>query len=585
MSGVPQDAAAAFRRIEQIFGDRYAPERLVAASSERYLFVAVDKLLGRRVSLRTNLDPHAPARRWFLREAEALGQLDHPAIRHVYDAGVRDDVAFRVGNWVDGESLQEAAQRGPRLLPLVLTLARDILGALEHAHANGIVLRRLVPQSLVVTVAGRAVVTDLRFCSWTLPAVPAGVEPTGTAFLAPEVRDGSPGDPTSDVYTAGAVLYFAITGQEPTLAPTAIRRPSLLRPTTPRTLERVVLRALAADPDDRYLTAAEMLDDLASDAGTSESPVYQASGFAVQESLNADPARFEKRLRRALGDDYELLAPLGQGAFGRVFKVRDLHLEREVALKVLHPHLTLDPTVVERFRREAQLAAKLHHPYIANVFDISGRSGLLWYTMEYVNGPSLAQLVEKRGRLPVEQVVEFVHQALEALEIAHRDGVVHRDLKPENLLVSPDGTIRLTDFGLAMALRGGRFGGATSQSGTPMFAAPEQLLGEKVDVRTDLYSLAAVAYFALLGEPPFRGPTPESVLAKQAVDRFPSLRAARPDVPPLLEAALSQALRSNPAARFPSAAAFAEALEQALRSDAEPARWSGLAARWLGLPG
>jgi serine/threonine-protein kinase len=577
------DSADAFRRIDQIFGERYKLEHLVAASSERLLFVAFDRLLGRHVSLRANLDPLAPARTWFLREAEALGQLDHPAIRHVYDAGLRDEVAFRVGNWVDGESLFEAAQRGPRLLPLVLTLARDLLSALEHAHANGIIVRRVVPQSLVVTTAGRAVMTDLRYSSWTLPSLPAGEQASGSAYMAPEVRDGSAGDPTSDVYTAGAVLYFAITGIEPPLEPAAIRRPSTIRPTTPRTLERVVLRALSADPDDRYLTAAEMFDDLASDAGTSESPAYQTSGIASQQ-MAEDGVRFEKRLRRALGDDYELLMPLGRGAFGRVYKVRDLHLEREVALKVLHPHLTLDPTIVERFRREAQLAAKLQHPFIANVFDISGRSGLLWYTMEFVNGPSLAQLVERRGPLPVEQVVDFLHQALEALDVAHRDGVVHRDLKPENLLVAPDGTIRLTDFGLAMALRGGRFGSTTSQSGTPMFAAPEQLLGEKVDVRTDLYSLAAVAYFALLGEPPFRGPNPESILGKQVVDRVPSLARLRTDVPPELEAVLMRAIRSAPEARFPSAAAFADALEQALRGTDSQTGLAALAARWLGLP-
>lgn len=584
MTTRPPDAAEAFRRVEQVFGDRYAIERLVAASAERHLFVAVDRILARRVSLRVHLEPHGPARGWFLREAEALGQLDHPAIRHVYDAGVRDGIAYRVGNWVDGEALAEAASRGPRLLPLILTLARDLLGALEHAHANGIVIRRIVPQSLVVTTAGRAVVTDVRFSSWTVPAIPPGVGPTHLGYMAPETRDGSLGDPTADVYTAGAVLYYAITGAEPALDPVALKRPSAIRPTTPRTLERVVLRALSANPDRRYLTAAEMLEDLASDAGHGEAPTYQAAGTA-QQAIPEDNAHFERRLRRALGDDYELLAPLGQGAFGRVYKVRDLHLEREVALKVLHPNLTLDPVVVERFRREAQLAGKLQHAFIANVFDISGRAGLLWYTMEFVNGPSLAQLVEKKGPQPVETVLEWVHQALEALMVAHRDGVVHRDLKPENMLLAPDGTIRLTDFGLAMALRGGRFGGATSQSGTPMFAAPEQLLGEKVDARTDLYSLAAVAWFALIGEPPFRGPNPEAVLGKQVVDRLPDLAARRPDVPPTLVEVLTRALRSDPAARYPSATAFADALEQAVGEEGATPGLTGLAARWLGLPG
>src|SRR5439155_573189 len=139
-----------------------------------------------------------------------------------------------------------------------------------------------------------------------------------------------------------------------------------------------------------------------------------------------------------------------------------------------------------------------------------------WYTMELVPGSNLAQLVHKQGPLSLDQTVRVVDQGLSALEHAHPLGLVHRDLKPENMLIEPDGRLRITDFGLALALRGdARWGGATSRSGTPQFAAPEQLLGERVDQRADLYSLAAAAYFALLGRPPFEGATPEIVLARQ----------------------------------------------------------------------
>lgn len=578
------DPSDLFRRVEHVFADRFRLERLVAASSERVLFVAADTLLRRRVSLRVNLFPNEPTRAWFLREAEALGQLDHPSIRHAYDAGLRDDIAYRVGNWVDGESLLEAAQRGPRLLPSVHGLARDLLSALDHAHMNGIIVRRVVPASLVLGATSRAVMTDLRFCSWTLPAIPPGVVPSGTAFLAPEIRDGAAGDPTSDVYTAGALLYFAITGQDPPLDPREVRRPSEVRPTLTRTLERVVLRALRPHPDDRYLSAAEMLEDFTSDAGTFETPAVSVAGLAAQGTVE-DKGRWEKRLRRALGDDYELLTTLGSGGFGRVYKVRDLHLERIVALKVLHPHLTTDPAVVERFRREAQLAARLVHPHIANVFDIAGRSGLIWYTMEYVDGPSLAQLVEREGPLPVPRVLEILQEALWALHDAHAAGVVHRDIKPENMLLAPDGGLRITDFGLALALRGtSKFGGATSQSGTPQFASPEQLLGERVDQRTDLYSLAAVAYFTLLGHPPFTGRTPEAILARQTTDQIPELRAQRPDVSPELEAVLSRALRNDMEERFASADDFLDALEGAVGRRRRAPEWAEAAARWLGLP-
>src|SRR5207342_1314157 len=137
-------------------------------------------------------------------------------------------------------------------------------------------------------------------------------------------------------------------------------------------MERILIRALQHDPDDRYLTAAEMLEDFASDAGTFDMPV--ASAPKARGSESDDGRHWEKRLRRALGDDYELLGQLGSGGYGRVYRVRDLHLEREVALKVLHPHLTAEPAVVERFRREAQLAARLSHPNIVDIYDIGGRS-------------------------------------------------------------------------------------------------------------------------------------------------------------------------------------------------------------------
>jgi serine/threonine protein kinase len=544
------------------------------------LFEAHDEILKRRVSLRVNFYAEQATRTWFLREAEALGRLDHPAIRHVYDAGIIGDLAFRVGNWIDGEGLQQALFRGPRPIPMVHTLARDILGALEHAHAGGIIVRRIVPVSVLLSTAGRGTVTDLRFCSYTLPAIPPGTVPLGRAYMAPEVRDGAAGDATSDVYTAGALLYVAVTGQEPPLDPKAIRRPTELRPACTRAIERIILRAMQPAQDDRYLTAAEMLEDFASDAGTFETPAV-----AVTQGSAADPednARWEKRLRRALGDDYELLSLLGTGGFGRVYRVRDLSLEREVALKVLQPLLTRDPEVVERFRREAQLAAGLSHPNIVNIYDIGGRSGLLWYTMELIDGPSLAQLVEREGPLPLDRVLRLLREALSALAHAHGSGLVHRDIKPENMLIDPAGSLQITDFGLALALRG-KYGGATSQSGTPQFASPEQLLGERVDQRSDLYSLAAVAYYALLGSAPFPGMTVEQVLAKQTTNQFPTSRGRRDDVSETLEQVLDRALSADVEQRYSSAAEFLQAVNQAAGAPArEPvADWARAAARWF----
>jgi serine/threonine protein kinase len=232
--------------------------------------------------------------------------------------------------------------------------------------------------------------------------------------------------------------------------------------------------------------------------------------------------------------------------------------------------------VVERFAQEARLAARLSHPNIVNIYDIDGRLGLEWYTMEWVKGPNLAQVVEKDGRLGVERTVEVLHEALAALEAAHAVRLVHRDVTPENMLVGPEGRVRVTDFGLALALPRGRlFGGATSRSGTPQFAAPEQLMGGQVDFRTDIYSLGAVGYFLLLGRPPFDGRTVDQIALGRIGVKVPDLRETRPDVPPALEKVLRKATAMDPGGRYTTAAGFRKAIERSMRKGDETPAPSG----------
>ena len=533
----------------------YRLDDLVALSRERALYKAWDRMLKRHLALRAHLIPGSPGRTWFLRETETLAALDHPAIRHVYAAAATGPFAYRTANWVEGESLAEALRRGPRPIPAAMALVRDLLSALEHAHARAVILRRIIPTTLMLDISGRPVVTDLRYANACLDAIPPEERASSDPYVAPEIRDGGAGEPSSDVYTVGTIVYHALTGQEPPLDPAAIVPPRTLRPAIPAAVERVLQRALRPSPRERYFTATEMLEDFVADAGLFHEPAAEPQ---LVES------GFERRLRRALGDDYELLNEIGAGGFGRVYRARDLGLERIVAIKVLHPSLAADPGVAERFRREAQLAARLQHPNIVSIYDIQGRAGFQWYVMEFVAGLSLAQEVAQQGPLSVERTVRLLAEALSALEHAHGRGLIHRDLKPENMLLESDGRLRITDFGLALAVRGdGRFGGATSRSGTPQFASPEQLLGEKVDTRTDLYSLGAVSYYALLGRPPFQGITAEAIIAQQTTEQVPSISETRTDVPRELEAALRQAVASDPAKRFPTAIAFREAVHKA----------------------
>ena len=555
-----------FQQAEEVFRGVYAPERLVAASPHRALFLARDLVLKRRVALRAHFTPETRGRAWFERETEVMAALDHPSLRPVYAAGHRGAWAFRVSKWIEGESLLDGVERGPRPIPLVLQLARDLMSLLEYVHTQRIVIRRIVPTSVMLDLNDHATVTDLRWANPCLEFATPDEDPSTQPFLAPEVRRGEPGEPGSDLYSASALLYFAATGKVPSEDPDAIVSPSTVRDTTPKALERIIMRALKKAPHDRYFTAHEMGEDLLSDLGDFELQAM-VSPPRGSGAWSEDARAWEKRLRRALGDEYELLQELGTGGFGRVYLVRDLELEREVALKVLHPYLTSDPAVVERFRREAQLAAQLSHPNIVSIYDTGGRAGLSWYTMAYVEGVSLAALVKSQGPQPLSRVAHWLRQSLSALEHAHEQGVVHRDLKPENVLIQhEDGSVRITDFGLALAFQGsGRHGGASSHSGTPEFAAPEQLLGEPVDNRADLYALSAVAFFALTGLPPFGAGSVESIVARKTIGQVPDVKAFRNDVPDAVLAVLTRGAERFAADRYASAAEYAAALYQSLQ--------------------
>ncbi len=556
------DAPSLFEQAQDAFSGDFEVRRLVAASPERALFVVRDNILRREVALGVHLQRDTTGRRWFRRETELLASLHHRGLRTIYSAGFRNEWAYRVAKWVEGESLAAAGQRGPRPIPRVLRITRTLTSLLEYVHSNQIVVRRILPSTVMLETTGRTVVIDLRYASWCIDVADSW-DDESKPFVAPEIRDGSIGDPRSDLYTVGAIIYNALTGRLPDLDPSAIVPPSEIRPASPKIFDRLLMRTLDGDPANRYFSADEMSDDLLSELGEAG---VQIPVSPLRSSATDDTTAFEKHLRRALGDDYELLGELGSGGFGRVYHVRDLELEREVALKVLHPFLTSDPAVVERFRREAQLAARVVQSYIVNTYDIGGRLGLLWYTMEFVPGGNLGQVVDRNGPLPLDKLIKMLLESLEALKHAHSYGMVHRDLKPENILIHETGSVRIADFGLALALqRPDWHGGASSHSGTPEFAAPEQMLGEHVDFRADLYSLTLCAYFALTGSSPFGGGTPASILARHTIGSLPDLKSARSDLNDELIRVLKKGAARDPADRFESAAAFEQAVIESQR--------------------
>ena len=290
-------------------------DHLVELSRERALYRAWDRRLKRSVALRVHLIPDSPGRAWFLRENETLAALNHPAVRHVYAASEVGPFAYRTTNWIDGESMAEAMRRGPRPIPSVMSLVRDLLGALEHAHARGIIIRRIVPTTLILELSGRGVITDLRYSNWCLSHVPGDDPAQATPFAAPEVRAGEPGEPASDVYAIAAIVYYALTGREPeTSTGDGGRFPRA--PCGPRFRPRWSACCCARCgrcPEERYFTATEMLEDFVSDAGR----VPRAGGAPTddRERIRATSApRARRRLRAAGGDRVGRLRPGVPGA-------------------------------------------------------------------------------------------------------------------------------------------------------------------------------------------------------------------------------------------------------------------------------
>jgi formylglycine-generating enzyme required for sulfatase activity/tRNA A-37 threonylcarbamoyl transferase component Bud32 len=268
------------------------------------------------------------------------------------------------------------------------------------------------------------------------------------------------------------------------------------------------------------------------------------------------------RLQDALGEAYQVEKPLGAGGFAVVYLVRDLNLKRRLAVKVLSPDLITSRTVLDRFRREAETVAQLSHPHIVPLHFIGQKDDLLYLVMECIDGGSLADRIEKEGRLPPADVARILREVAGALDYAHKRGVIHRDIKPHNILIEAEtGRSLVTDFGIARTAEGGSLTATGMLVGTPAYLSPEQVAGEGGDHRADIYALGVVAYEMLTGQPPFTGPTPTAVLMKRLGEPPPPLAKVRPEAPELLRDVIEGMLAGDPAQRFQSGGDVVRALD------------------------
>jgi serine/threonine protein kinase len=508
-------------------------------------FQELHDALGRSLSLVSAPEPsHAS---WLEMEARALAHRNHPAVPTTYHywsayADSRRGPGY-LRRWIAGETIAARLSRaGAEDVPAVLRVMREIGSTLSYLHDGGSVHGALSLKNVWTTPMGRLWLLGWQ---WAVPltSIPDGLSPDATAMpLPPEWGSGWTPTMASDQWQLAALCFTSLTGEAPPrddIPPVA-----LVRPDVPPSVAAVLDRALQLDPGKRFSSVAGMVR--AMDRVVGSRTVLTLSGENVAASRESP----EVRLRWALADDYEVLAPLGAGTFGSVWRVRDLSLGREVALKLLHPHVARDERAVGRFRREARLAAQLAHPAIVPIYDWDSRGDIAWYTMELAESGSVADLVARSGPRTVAEIAPQIDAVLSGLAAAHAVGIVHRDLKPENILIDRYGRWRVADFGIANHT-GEEVTGA---SGTPAFSPPEQLLGESQEAPADCFSLAAIVAYTLTGAPPYGEADSETILARELMGKLDLTPYA-----PEIAAWIQRGLSSDPELRFADATVMQEA--------------------------
>jgi eukaryotic-like serine/threonine-protein kinase len=509
--------------------------------------------LGRSLSLVSVADQRFAG--WLESEARHLAHRNHPAIPTTYHYWSRFGDARRgpgyLRRWIAGETIgTRLARAGVYDVPGMMRLLRDVGSALSYLHDGGQVHGSVTTETVWAMPMGRIWLLGWQ---WAVPLtdIPDGILPKREWAPSPQEWIGAGWKPTqsSDQWQLAALCFSALTGEAP--PPSDVPPLALLRPDCPQQLAAVIDRALSGAPANRFPTVAAMLR--AADRVMGGRSHMMSSGEVWVSGIHDSE---EMRLRWAAGDDYDVLAKIGTGSFGSVWRVRDLSLGREVALKLLHPQVARDERAVGRFRREAQLTAQLAHPAIVPIYDFDNRGNVAWYTMELAEGGSVADLVKSAGPRQLHEIATQIDAVLDALVAAHAIGVIHRDLKPENVLIDRYRRWRIADFGIA------NIGGeeAAGTSGTPAFAAPEQLLGEAQDTSADCFSLGSVVYYTLTGQTPFGESDPKVILSRILSGTLDVSKVA-----PEIAEWLRSALAPTPADRFSDAATMQYAWRRAVK--------------------
>jgi serine/threonine protein kinase len=488
------------------------------------VYRARDLDLERSVALRVlpaGLFGDAWDRQRLVRDLTAAGALDHPNLCAVWDVGeTGDGGVFAAMALCEGETLAARLARSPVRAATAADLGTQIAGGLARAHAAGVVHGNLRAANVMISADGQAKILDL-----------------GLAGL------GASASVADDLVALGNLLRDML----PPDAPAELRR----------TADRASTGELAEAEEIRRELRAFRISGTRPTIQTSDETPTVSDRPSVALPVSRPVSR--PLLPRGVSH-YRVSEQLGGGGMGIIYKAEDTRLGRTVALKFLPPELTRDPVAKARFSQEARAASALDHPNICTIYDVGETDeAALFLAMPCYEGETLRERLG-RGALPLAEAADIARQIAQGLAKAHRQGIVHRDIKPANLMITTDGVVKILDFGIAKLAGSAAITRTGVAVGTPAYMAPEQIRGDEVDHRADLWSLGVVLYEMLAGRRPF--PDENDVLAFQAIlFQEPSpLRDHRPDVPPELESVVAGLLRKSPAERTLTAEALLDEL-------------------------
>ncbi len=268
-----------------------------------------------------------------------------------------------------------------------------------------------------------------------------------------------------------------------------------------------------------------------------------------------------------INDRYQIMRLIGEGGMANVYLAQDTILDRKVAVKILRGDLADDEKFVRRFQREAISASSLSHPNIVEMYDVGEDDGKYFIVMEYVDGRTLKNLIKKRGALTLEEVVDIMLQLTSAIAHAHNGYIIHRDIKPQNVLILDDGRLKITDFGIAMALNSNELTQTNSVMGSVHYLPPEQANGNGATIKSDIYSLGILMYELLIGKIPFKGDNAVEIAIKQMKEQIPSVCKQNPDIPQSIENIILKSCAKNPKNRYDSVSEMYTDIENALKEE------------------